>query len=469
MRLSTDLLEYQKDAVEKLVGLRVGALFMDMGTGKTRTAMELVARREDKISKVIWFCPVSLKETVRQELHKHIEEPNIYCFDHKTSSRSIPEAFWYVVGIESMSSSNRVILTANEIIDEKTCVIVDESSYIKGHRSKRTEWITRISQVARYRLILTGTPISQGVIDLFAQMRFLSPKILGYKSFYSFAANHLEYHEKYKRMVVRAHNTEWLAAKMQPYVYQVTKGECLDLPDKLYQKFYVEMTADQRSAYDEIKDRFLQLIEPDDWTSVQIFRLFGALQQVVNGFYNEYSDEGGKLIESHVFEHERIAILREAIDRIPDGEKIIIWCRYEFDLSNIKEMLEKEYGKVSIFYGKLNERQRNEEVDKWRQESRFFLSTPSCGGHGLTLNEAAYVIFYNNSYKYSERLQAEDRCHRIGQDRPVTYIDLVCMDSIDERIMASIDKKEDTLESLRREIEKVKGDKAKMKDIIKRL
>jgi len=107
-------------------------------------------------------------------------------------------------------------------------VICDESSYIKGHSAIRTNRITYISSRAKYRLALTGTPISQGVEDLFAQMRFLSPKILGYRSFYSFAANHLEYSDKYPGMVVRAHNLEYIAAKIQPYVYQVTKEECLD-------------------------------------------------------------------------------------------------------------------------------------------------------------------------------------------------------------------------------------------------
>ena len=222
----TDLLPHQIAAADKLEPIRVGALFMEMGTGKSRTAIELVHRRLGRTWNVLWFCPVSLKQTVAAEIRKHTDagEDDVCVWNGATNPDDLPDAFWHVVGIESMSASRRVILAAYRLICEFTTVIVDESSYIKGHRSERTGWITNLARKARYRLILTGTPLSQGVVDLFSQMRFLSPKILGYASFYSFAHNHLEYSDKYPGLIVRAHNTEWIAAKIQPYVYQVSKS-----------------------------------------------------------------------------------------------------------------------------------------------------------------------------------------------------------------------------------------------------
>ena len=206
----TPLLSHQGDAVAKQLPTKVGGLFMEMGTGKSRTAIELARLRQEKIDRVAWFCPVSLKETVKQEILKHTftNEDGIHVFDDKTEDDNLPNMFWHIIGIESVGSSNRVTLAVNKLIDERTLVIVDESQYIKGHKAKRTERLTLICSRARYRLILTGTPLSQGVVDLYAQMRFLSPKILGYASFYSFAANHLEYSDKYKGMIVRAHNTD---------------------------------------------------------------------------------------------------------------------------------------------------------------------------------------------------------------------------------------------------------------------
>lgn len=469
MNLKTTLLKHQQDAVAKMIRSRIGALFMEMGTGKSRTAIELACRRRGRISKAVWFCPVSLKETICREIEKHTGNTDIYVFGNKTNECNMPQVFWYVIGIESMSASSRIVLTANVLIDEKAFVIVDESQYIKGHRSARTNWITNISRRALYRMILTGTPISQGVVDLFAQMRFLSPKILGYNSFYSFAHNHLEYSEKYPGLIVRSHNTEYLAAKIKPYVYQVTKKECLDLPDKLYETRYFSMTDEQREAYEQAKWEILETIVDDQFDSIAIFRLFSSLQQIVSGFWN-YREREGDEPKQLEFSHLRIQILNDIINQIPNDEKIIIWAKYRYDIEQISANLTESYGpeSVALFYGDLSIEKRNEQVDMFRGDARFFVATPSCGGHGLTLNEAAYVIFYNNGFKYAERIQAEDRDHRIGQNRNVTYIDIACVDSIDERINDALASKGNVVEAFKKEVDKVKKHN-KLKSLIQAL
>jgi SNF2 family DNA or RNA helicase len=461
----TKLMKHQREAVAKVRPSRVGALFMDMGTGKTRTTIELAKIRVNKIDKVVWFTPVSLKLSVAEEIRKHTDCEDIHVFDSKTNQRNMPKVRWYIVGIESMSSSNRVVAAVNQIITERTMVVLDESSYIKGHNSKRTERLTFICARAKYRIILTGTPLSQGVVDLFAQMRFLSPKILGYSSFYSFAANHLEYSEKFPGMIVRAHNTEWLAAKINPYTYQIRKKDCVDLPEKLYSSEWFYMTYEQRCWYERLKDDFLMNVDPDDWDSYKLFQLFSGLQQVVCGFYNEKYK--GKEVR-HEFENDRIKVLAEIINRLPADEQVIIWAKYLYDIKQICKVLK---GKSFVLYtGKQSEKQKEQSKQAFKaSDAQFFVATPGSGGHGLTLNEAGTVIFYNNSFKYSERLQAEDRCHRIGQDKNVHYIDMVCENSIDERIMSSISKKEDTLHSFQREIDTAQGDKEKIKEFIRRL
>ncbi|MCK9324474.1 MAG: DEAD/DEAH box helicase [Bacteroidales bacterium] len=471
MNLRTELLPHQAQAVQKVLPTRIGALFMDMGTGKSRTAFELVARRQDRIDHVVYFCPVSLKETVRREILKHTDcaDSDICVFNDRTNERNLPKALWYIVGIESMSSSDRVVLATGKLITTRTFVILDESSYIKGAYSMRTMRITRLSEKARYRLILTGTPLSQGVVDLFAQMRFLSPKILGYESFYSFAANHLEYSEKYPGMIVRSHNTEYLAAKVQPYVYQVTKEECLDLPPKLYTTRYFRMTMQQRLAYEAAKDEVFMSLADDDIDSIAIFRLFTFLQEIVCGFWNRRISRGK--FEKLEFEHKRIEVLLDIVNSIPAGEKIIIWCKYRYDIEHITEALTGVFGaeNVATYHGGLSEKQRNKEEERFHSGARFFVGTPKCAGHGLTLNEAHYGIYYNNDFKYSERLQAEDRCHRIGQAHKVTYIDIQCTDSIDDRIADALAKKGSVVAEFKGEVEKVKDKKGKLKELIKSL
>lgn len=466
IRLLTNLYDYQQRGEAKLLPSRVGALFMEMGTGKTAVSISMAIKRQSRINRVVVFCPVSLKETWEHEIRKHTDTPEgcVYLFDDKTRQRQMPRgAFWYIVGIESMSASDRVALAAHSLITTQTMVIVDESDYIKGHNALRTLRITRYSETARYRLILTGTPMSQGYQDLFAQMRFLSPKILGYGSFYSFAANHLEYSEKYPGLVVRAHNTAWLAAKIQPYVYQITKEDAgLDLPPKLYDQRYYLLSYEQREAYERAKWEILA--EAEEVDSYVIFQLFGALQQIVSGFWNK----DGRLLE---FPHERLERTRGIIERLPD-EKVIIWCKFRYSVERLTEMLAGVYGRDSVvqYYGDLSEKQRSAELSRFRQEARFFVATSATGGHGLTLTDAAYTIFYENEFKFAHRLQAEDRTHRIGQIRRPTYIDVLAQCGIEQRIMNSHQKKGDAVADFKREVGRLKDlGKKELKEAIRKL
>lgn len=473
LTLKTTLLPHQEAAVEKISRLRVGALFMDMGTGKSRTAMELVARRQGRIRRVVWFCPVAGKETIKYQIELHTEGEAVHVFNDRTTQRSVPEAFWHIVGIESMSTSRRVLLTVNALIDAHTLVIVDESDYIKGHRASRTTWITRVAERARYRLILTGTPVSQGAQDLFAQMRFLSPDILGYRSFYSFAHNHLEYSDKYKGMVVRTLNTAYLAARIAPYVYQVTKEECLSLPDKLYETRSVRMTPSQQVLYERAKDDILQAIDEDDYSSYTIFRLFTALQQITCGFWHRYAKPGAEP-ELLTCSHQRLDVLESVLGEIPPGAPVLIWAKYRRAVEEIAARLQEVFGEEpALYYGDLSEKRRGAQEARFHAGgTRFFVATPSCGGQVLTLNEAAYAVFYTNDFKYRTRQQAEDRCHRIGQTQKVTYIDLMCLGSIDERIQKALAKKGDAVAMFRRQVEavrKARGEKTALKQLIKEL
>jgi SNF2 family DNA or RNA helicase len=460
---------HQADAVNKVSPSRIGGLLMDVGTGKSRTAIELVSRRLPKIDHALWFCPVSVKETIRREILKHTDcsDADICVFDDKTNERNLPNVLWYIVGIESMSTSTRVTLAVNELVTEETMAILDESSYIKGHNSMRTLRITEICKRARYRMILTGTILSQGVVDLFGQMRFLSPKILGYDSFYSFAANHLEYSEKYPGRIVRSHNVNYLAAKIQPYIYQVTKEECLDLPDKFYETRYFWMTDEQMHYYGLAKDELLENLEEID--SISIFRLFSVLQSITCGFWNRRTKKGFTLLE---FNHHRIEVLLDTITSIPADKKVIIWCKYQYDIKGISAALTKLYGQdsIALFHGGIKEKERNRQEKRFHDdEAKFFLATQSCGGHGLTLNEAHHTIFYNDGFKFSDRLQAEGRNYRRGQEYQVLYTSLQCTPSIDDRIAKNLAKKGNLVSEFKNEVDKVKDKKGKLREMIKSL
>lgn len=468
-KITTELMRHQQDAADKLKSVKVAALFMDMGTGKTLTSFEWLRRKAHKISKVLYFCPVSVKKTIGRQMEQHTTA-TYYIFDDKTKQEKLPQADFYIIGIESMSDSDRIIFAANSLVDANCAVIVDESTYIKNHYAKRTEWITRIGKAAKYRMIMTGTPMSNGFKDIFSQMYFLSPLILGYNSFFSFAANHLEYSEKYPGVVRRAHDTDLLAKKMQPYVYQVKKSECLDLPEKSYSSRYYSLTGYQRMAYDARKQEFFDLLEKyEEVETTDVFNLFTDLQKICSGYWH---DKDKKVEAAHF----RVDILKELIEEIPESEKVVIWAKYMHDIDGILSMLRKEYGAdcASEYTGRKSEKERAIEADLFTKHRRFFVGTQTTGGHGLNeLVCSSYGIFYNNNFKFAERLQAEDRQHRLGQKKSVHYVNIIASNTIDERIEKSLDKKEGILLSFQREIQEIrklkKGADEKLKEVLKKL
>jgi len=450
----TPLYAHQEAAARKLAPLPYGALFMDMGTGKSRTAIELAHRWRAR--NVVWFAPVSLKETVRQEIRKHVPWSRPYVFGSRTGKGKLPRHFWTVVGIESMSSSTRQVLATHALVNQKTLVIVDESSYIKGHRSWRTLRITDMGKKAGRKLILTGTPMSQGVEDLFAQMRFLDQRILGYSSWYTFARNHLEYSEKYPGMILRAHDTALLADKIAPWTYQVTKDECLDLPPKVRKTVYYRMSPEQRETYERAKWEILGSVPDHELDSYVIFRLFTALQQITSGYWRRGPGDVVELPDP------RFDALVELLGCMRG--QAIVWCKYLRSLHKIADALGAN---AALLYGGLNERRRNAEIEKFKRgDAQFLVATAATGGHGLNLTEATTAVFHESSFKYAERIQAEDRCHRIGQDKKVLYVDLVCSGSIDDRIARSLAKKRDAVEDFKRKVNLAKDDPDAMRELM---
>lgn len=467
MNLKTKLLEHQQQAVNKLINIKVGALFMEMGTGKTRTVIEFIYKRINKINNVVYFCPVALKESVKEELllHTDITENDIELYNYENKNK-----FIYIVGLESISMSDKIYLIVKNIINKKTFCIVDESNYIRCILAKRTNRIIDMCLDCKYRIIMTGTPMSQGVVDLYSQMKFLSPKILGYTSFYSFARNHLEYSTKFKNMIVNSHNIEYIANKINPYTFSVTKKECLDLPNKIYIDRSFKLSTEQYFAYEQAKEIFIEDVDKyDECNSIAIFKLFNSLQQICSGFWNKKikKDEYKYII----FNNKRIDLLDSVINDIPENEKIIIWAKYIFDIDNIIKYIKKKYGNDSYceYTGRINQKDRHDEIKKFRNNVKFFIATQSCGGHGLTLNESCYTIFYSNSFKYYQRQQAEDRNHRIGQKYPVTYINLWSATNIENKIRSAFIKKQDLINEFKNEIDKIKNDKTAIKNFIKGL
>lgn len=439
------MMDHQQTAVEKLSRVKVGALYMDMGTGKTRTALELAVRRMQagKCDCILWLCPVSVRRTIADEVTKHLAGAVV---EMVRPNRVCGQADIYIAGIESLSGSLSLNVRLLELVQAKRCFLVcDESSLIKNRHADRTVAVWRLAERCRYRLILNGTPLSNNERDLYSQWYVLDWRILGYSSFYSFAANHLEYDRDIPGRIVAAHDVDLLVRKMQPYLYQVRKSDCLDLPEKTYSRYYTGMSAKQFILYHETKAELLFDLDPNEDNSTAIYKLFTALQRIVSGV-----DLEGKPLFAPGY-NPRLQLLDEIIEDIPGDAKVIIWCKYTHEVEAVAASLG---GGVSRLYGELTPKQRDAELAAFAGPNRFLVANKSLGAFGLNLQFARYAIFYDNDFSWATRAQAEDRIHRAGQTQQTHYVDIVCSGSIDDRIQQCLQRKGDLVEDFRAEIKR---------------
>lgn len=452
MITKTELLEYQADAVEKLRRLRIGALYMEMGTGKTRTALELVKLRinSGRINHVLWLCPCSVKKNLLIDIQKH------------SDLAEVPGVLT-ICGIETISGSLRTCEAIMQTLSESvTMIIIDESAMVKNHLALRSIRITQMAQACKYRMILNGTPITKTAADLFSQWYLLDPRVLGYNSYYSFAANHLEFDEKDPKRVVRALNTEYLAQKIEPYTYQCLKDEVVKLPDKRQDTTYFYLSDEQERMYDDCIERLLT--DLDEMSSESIYQLFGALQSVTSGFTIEISMEGRKQPKVHrksfdsTANNPRIKKFIELADSIK-GEKVLVFCTYTAEIEAlVKLMNERKDGCAVPFYGEIKQALRQGSIEQFRSSAQFMIANKTCGAYGLNLQFCSNIIFYSNDWNWGTRAQAEDRVHRIGQEKTVEIIDIVADRTIDESILKCLRKKENLSDRFKSEIDRNKHD-----------
>lgn len=418
---------------------------MEMGTGKSRTAIELAYRRlvKGKVNKVLWLCPCSVKPTIQAELTKHIAGDL---------------SNFIIAGIESLSNS---ISLNSELLDlvqnNKVFLIVDESNLVKNHRAKRTERIIRLGEHCQYKLILNGTPISKCEKDLFSQWYILDWRILGYRSFWSFAANHLEYDENVRGKIRRTLNTGYLVEKIAPYTFQVKKEECLDLPDKSYSSVFFELTEEQREIYEYTKEVFLMQL--DELEPATIYRLFTALQHVTSGrSVVSRIQEKMKTVSffTNPMDNPRMQTLFSIIERT--DEKMIIWCKYTHEIKAIAAEIRKRFGENSVveFHGKVRRKQREKNAVSFSKDVQFFVANKTCAGYGLNLQFCSYMVYYNNDWDWATRSQSEDRAHRMGQTKNVHIIDIYAWETIDGRILNCLERKERLIDSFKHQIDKLK-------------
>jgi len=289
---------------------------------------------------------------------------------------------------------------------------------------------------------MTGSPVTRNPLDLYSQCEFLNPMHLNHSSYYSFRNRYAimksaNISGRSINLVTGYQDLGELSDKLKPFSYRVLKEDCLDLPDKVYIKREIQLTPEQKKLYDQMRKEALATLNGKTVTTMTALTQLMRLHQITCG---HFSADDGTIQE---IKNNRLAELLDVLEEI-EG-KAIIWAHYQHDVMNIYKLLEEKYGPGSAvhYYGKTLPEERDYAIKNFKTNDkvRFFIGTPATGGYGITLTQASTVIYYSNGYDLEKRMQSEDRAHRIGQKKTVTYVDLIAQATVDTKIVKSLRKK----------------------------
>jgi SNF2 family DNA or RNA helicase len=457
-KFKTEPYEHQLKALGMSWNKETFAYFMEMGTGKTKVLIDNMAMLYDrgKINGALIIAPKGVIETwYKQEIPAHLADhvenvtvlwqSNINQKQRKNLNQLFEtghDLHILIMNVEAFSTTKGTQFATKFLLSHKTLMVVDESTTIKNPKAKRTKNIINLSKDSKYRRILTGSPVTKNPLDLFTQCYFLDPYHLDHQSYYSFRTRYAIMKTAHIagrsiQLVSGFKHLDELSEKLKPFSYRVLKEDCLDLPDKIYMKREIELSAEQQKVYKQMKEEALATLNGKQITTMTVLTQLMRLQQITCGHF--VADDG----TTQEIKSNRLNELMDILDEV-EG-KAIIWAHWQRDVKNIKAALIKKYGPGSVvdYYGLTpqDQRQKNKDNFQKRAEVRFFVGTPATAGYGLTLTAANTVIYYSNGYDLEKRIQSEDRAHRIGQKKSVTYVDILAEETVDEKIVKSLRKK----------------------------
>ena len=481
---------YQVGALNYVYNLNNSMLAMAMGTGKSKIIIDLMNAHFclKKIEALVIICPCSIRYVWEKQLQEHaffdydfeiLDKRSFKKIDAMIQSNDKTKLKILVCGVESLQlSDGQLTKKFNEFTNlNKVACVVDEAHDIKNPTSNRFKNIFNATRDCVYRIAMTGTPVSQGVLDLFGIYKFLDSNILGIKDFWSFKNRYtitetIKLKSKEFKKIVGYKNVDELMNLVSPYTFQVTKDEASkELPSKVYMTRFLEMENEQSKIYTKIKkDKIIEMKDLDYVNQIynNALSLYVSLQQVSGGFVNadtgNVDDKGEpiKKISDIVTDqkNKKLQEIKSIIDELPDNEQVIIWCKYRYEVEKVTRFLNDykvdkfKFGAVS-FLDKTKEERQAIQKQMDNKEIRYFVSTPNSGGTGLTINTVCYVIYYSNSERLLFREQSEDRCHRIGQNRTVTYFDLIYKNTVDEKIYDCLKSKKDFSEHIKQSLNNI--------------
>jgi SNF2 family DNA or RNA helicase len=447
---------HQSKALEMSWNKEVFAYFMEMGTGKSKVLIDNICMlyNAGKINGALiiapkgvyknWFdseIPNHMPDYVEKKIGLWRTDPNAK--DLKPLFSTGAELHILIMNVEAFSSKKGVDFAKKFLSCHNTIIGIDESTTIKNPQAKRTKAIVELGTKSKYRRILTGSPVTKSPLDLFAQCYFLHPYLLGHESYYTFKVRYavtkqINVSGRTIQIVVGYRNLGELSEKLKPFSYRVLKDDCLDLPKKTYTKRIIELTDEQKKVYKTMKQQAIAFLNGKMITTATVITQMMRLHQITCGHFK--SDDG----TIQTIKNNRIDQLMEVLEEM-EG-KAVIWAHYRYDIQSIVETVSKKYGENSVvtYYGDTSTDDRQKAIKKIQDPKspvRFIVGTPQTGGYGITLTGASTMIYYSNGYDLEKRQQSEARIDRIGQEKPMTYIDIIAEGTVDDKIVQSLRKK----------------------------
>jgi SNF2 family DNA or RNA helicase len=447
---------HQSKALEMSWDKEVFAYFMEMGTGKSKVLIDNIAMlfNVGKINGALiiapkgvyknWFdseIPSHMPDYIEKKVGLWRTDPNAK--DLKPLFSTGAELHILIMNVEAFSTKKGVLFAHKFLSCHNALISIDESTTIKNPNAKRTKSILSLKPLSKFRRILTGSPVTKSPLDLFSQCQFLDSWLLNQSSYYAFRTRYavcrkINVSGRQVEIVVGYRNLGELSEKVKPFSYRVLKDDCLDLPPKTYTKRIIELSDEQKKVYKTMKEKAIAFLNGKMVSTATVITQLMRLHQITCGHFT--SDDG----DVQEIKNNRIDQLMEILEEV-EG-KAVIWAHYRYDIKKIVEAISKKYGENSVvtYYGDTSTDDRQKAITKIQDKDssvRFIVGTPQTGGYGITLTGASTMIYYSNGYDLEKRQQSEARIDRIGQEKPMTYIDIIAEGTVDDKIVQSLRKK----------------------------
>jgi|WetSurMetagenome_2_1015567.scaffolds.fasta_scaffold68391_3 SNF2 family DNA or RNA helicase len=525
MQFKTQPYAHQLKAFERFKDSEYFALFMDMGTGKTKTTIDIAAHKFEtgQINALLIIAPNHVHEQwIDEELKKHCPvnyRPFTWysgkvgnAWYNKTIREFIVTEMPFLkvlsINVEAFQADTVIPYVADFVKLHKPLIVIDEATRIKNHTAKRTKTVHKLTKYGQ-RAILTGTPTAKSPFDLWSMMEFLKPNffncnffvyqhrygvmmrgtnphtggrfetLIDAKTFgivqsqlrrmresrngdlmpddYEAIAAITGVSEKSVRFIettkefTRFKRLDELRDYIAPTTFSVRKDDCLDLPAKVYEKLYVDMSDEQYRVYKDLKRDLLATYGDKELSVMNKAALMTRLMQVAGGFFPFMEEEQHFSPEEHRWYTKivgsgmligkssvKLDAIMDDMEEVGDDIKVIVWAHFVPELKHIYEVMNKRY-RCALYYGGTIDRDRSLIIQEFKAgKYDVFIGNAQTAGFGLNLQNATLQYFYSNTFRTEERLQAEDRSHRIGVKSTCVYKDVIVRGTVDEKVYESI-------------------------------